>query len=272
MDSTEPEKPHRFVEVYGLKEGEPFRWVSPPFIAQRMEWYRKRDPIQADSVREGPQVMQISWRDGQPQADMQAFGRIDVRFIIRHFLGVFPQEIEGDALLAGHPVKGDLVVNGPVLPEDSHAMVEKIIGEVAGSPVGLTFREVERPAIVFRGQWRASDVTGTALPNGREIHPIDIFGENLSDPVVRTQSGAIKQFARSLGEWINKPIVLEAIGAPSELIWRLHHLRQGTREAVAKCRDPQLVCKHIEDQTGLQSAEEVQCLRQLFIERRATSA
>jgi hypothetical protein len=191
---------------------------------------------------------------------------------LSNILGVFPREIDGDASFAGHPVKGDLVVDGSVLPAKSHAMVEKIIEEVAGFPVGMTFREVERPAIVFRGQWRARDVTGTPFSEHPEIQTIDIYGEIESDPVVNKSSGTVEEFAQVVGEWVNKPIVFQASDAPSQLTWRLHHLRRGTREAVAKCRDPQLVCKHVEDQTGLQSAEEMHRLRQLFIERRATGA
>jgi hypothetical protein len=253
-----------------LSENETFRWLAPPFIPQRMDYYQTSHASQAAHIPAGPCHMQFSWGNGQLHWDSMTFGRFCAQDMIQRFLHVYPQELEGDNSLTKMEIKGDLVVRTGLDGELYRAMLEKIISEAAGTTLTLQFREVERPAIVFTGNWDARNVDGSALPANQKPQRIEIYGANLSDPPTgcNDSRGTVDTFAKSVGAWIDRTVIVEAWEAPRELSWRFRHVKVGTRESARLSRDPMLVCMHIQQQTGLEHREEVRPLRRLFVNRR----
>ena len=184
------------------------------------------------------------------------------------FLGFYAQELEGDASLTKMEIKGDLVVSKMPDAERYHAILEKIIGIVAGTRVKLTIREVERPVIVFKGKWKAKTVDGAALPAGHARQCIELYGARFTDPPIgSTYNGDVDKLAKSIGQWIDKTVVIQASDAPQELSWLFRHPQHCTEEVARAARDPELVCTRLQEQTGLERTEETCKVRRLFIER-----
>lgn len=261
--------PQTFEQVYGLHGNEAIRRVAPPFAKARMDFYRKEDAQQALSIPNGPDGMFIFWRGSKPQLRGMTFsgGRgYKVQDLMQYLLGVYPQELEGDARLAGTAIKGDFVINGDANTEQLRAGLEAIITEGAGTPVTLTFRDVERPVIVFKGKWLTTNLNPNPSHTTRQT--IELYGAKMGPSRFGgAGSGSVVEFAKWAGKWINNPMIIEASGAPQGLSWHDNDSEDGSPESQKQAHDLTLVCNHIHDQTGLSWTQETRRVRQLFIER-----
>jgi hypothetical protein len=186
--------------------------------------------------------------------------------LIQYFLKIFPQDLEGDARLADMTIAGDFVARADADIEQYWAALEKIISEAADGPVVLSFAEVERPAVVFRGTWRAENPERG--PNDLRPQKIELYGAHLD---VRDGggggSGSIGEFASYAGSWIDRTVIVEASGPPQRLSWHYNGHGDWTEESRRQAHDLKLVCEHIQEQTGLSWKEETRKLRRLFMER-----
>jgi len=253
--------PGRFDEVYGAHGSDAIRWVRPPFIDERLKFIR-------DPKHEHPSGLMIALRDGKPNCELWMYGQFRVLDLIAHFLNFYQQEIEGDILLAKTPIPGDFVINLNSDLDQYRAALEKVISQLAETQVTLTLRNVERSVIVFTGAWQATN-------------PIKIYGANPNDPAIGCSDnsgsrcapnrGDLDHFAKSVGQWIERTVIVEASQTPGEIAWRFHHLRQGNRETARLCRNPALVCSHIQEQTGLKWKEETRRVIRLFLERASSN-
>jgi hypothetical protein len=138
--------------------------------------------------------------------------------------------------------------------------LQKVIGDAAGVPITLNFTEVQRQVIVFRGKWQWAD------PTHQEIQ---MYGAMLdTDPQNRRLGFSLAQrFPKVIGTWINRVVLFEASGVPRRIKWFENYTGDGSPESLKQARDPELVCKHIQEQTGLSWTEETRMVRQLFVER-----
>lgn len=262
-----------FDQVYALTESEVIRRVRPPFIAERMDYYRRERPSQAESMPQGPDAMMFLWRNGKADADGCFFGHqpdggrgYSAQQLIEYLLKVYRQDLEGNAHLAGMAMPGDFVVRAGANAEEYRVAIERIVAEASGGPVALTFREVQRPAIVFTGTWQAKNPN--RKPNDLRPIRIEIYGARMGDPGVGGGgTGSITDFAGWVGSWIEKSVLIEATGLPAKLSWHYHDPGDGSDESRRQAHDPELVCMHIREQTGLNWKEEIREITRLFIER-----
>jgi RNA polymerase sigma factor (sigma-70 family) len=263
-----PSQQRTFEQVYGLQGNDAIRRVDPPYIPARLDFYRKENPSQAQAISKGPDGMVIYWRDGKPQLWVMTFGNgqgFQVQDLLQYLLNTYPQNLEGDTRLATMNIKGDFVIKGDATKEQLRAGLETILGKAAGGPLTLTTRAVQRPVIVFKGKWLAANFN--VNPFDRRPNTIELYGSKL-DPAEGGGggSGTIDEFAKNAGAWIKKLVIIEASGAPASLGWHYNNDYQSD-EGRKHAHDPALVCKHIQEQTGLSYTEEMREVDQLFIER-----
>jgi hypothetical protein len=262
-----------FNQVYGLREDEVIRRVEPPFVEERMDYYRRERPSQAEKIPREPDAMMIMWHDGKLKNFGVFFGRqpdggrgYQAHNLIQYLLKIFPQDLEGDARLADMTIAGDFVARADADSEQYRAALQKIISEAAGGAVMLRFAEVERPVVVFRGTWRAKNPERG--PNDLRPQKIELYGAHLDDrDGGGGGSGSIDEFASYAGSWIDRTVIIEASGPPQRLSWHYNGHGDWTEESRRQAHDPKLVCAHIQEQTGLSWKEETRNMRRLFLER-----
>ncbi len=251
--------PSSFDEVYGLPKNEVIRRIVPPFVEARMDFYRKDRPARAKTLPEGPQSMLIFWREGKPRIwGMNVGGAYQGQQLIQTLLN--PPDLAGDLQLIQTDIPGDFSVKPDADQNQLRVALQKIIGEAAGIPITLNFREVQRQVIVFRGKWRWAD------PTHQEIQ---LYGAMLdTDPQSRRLGFILGQrFSKVVGMWINRVVIFEVSDVPQRVRWFGNYTGDGSAESLKQARDPELVCKHIQEQTGLSWTQENRTIRQLFVKR-----
>jgi hypothetical protein len=248
-----------FARVYSLPNGEALKWIEPPFVPGRLEFFRRQRPQQAKRNPNGPSAMIIYVHDGRPNISIMRFGNgFAAVGVCRFTLGISLQDIEGDKSLAPGGIKGDILVNPEANPDQILAADEKLIRSATSVPIKLTFRQVQRPVIVFSGKW------SPALIDGK----VQIFGLT-KDTNYRTETGgygAPNRFAARLSEWLGENVAIEATDLPDSINWLVSSTGDGTPDSLNDIHDRDLICKHITEQTGLTWTEETRTVRRLFME------
>jgi hypothetical protein len=260
-------------DIYGLREDEVIRRVEPPFVEERMDYYRTERASQAEKIPRVPDAMMLMWHDGKLKNFGVFFGKqpdggrgYQAHDLIQYLLKIFPQDLEGDKRLAEMTMAGDFVARADADIEQYRAALEKIISEAAGGPVVLRFAEVERPAVVFSGTWRAKNPDRG--PNDLRAQKIELYGAHLDErDGGGGGSGSIGEFASYAGSWIDRTVIVEALGPPERLSWHYNGHGDWTEESRRQAHDLKLVCEHIQEQTGLSWKEETRKMRRLFLER-----
>jgi RNA polymerase sigma factor (sigma-70 family) len=232
-------------QVYGLRDNEFIRIVPPPFDKVREEVYKLWGFTKA------PQAMVVFWNGGKPsiRAEMEGPGNGAVGFNIEYLgqviLLTLPQDVEGDA--KNMRIAGDFVYDTRASTEQLTDALAKIASSAIGHPVTLTFRQVERPVIVFRGKWRPS--TGK----------IQVYAAKLDGGQYNNGPGRASTMAGAIGELIGESVFIEATNVPDLVDW---HINQDDVQAA----DSTLVCQHIQEQTGLKWRTETRLVKRLFVE------
>ncbi|HTW94276.1 MAG TPA: hypothetical protein VMD30_05765, partial [Tepidisphaeraceae bacterium] len=182
-----------------------------------------------------------------------------------------PQDLQVDKTF-GQPgrfsIPGDFVVNPDATQEQLAASLGKIFSKIAGTPIRLVFRNVERPVIVFSGKWQQKRIAGVTPIPGRNPDAIEIYGLALNSNRSYSEGGdgPFSDFAGWLGEYIDKTVVFEATNLPRNPSWNENEQGDGTQESGKHAHDLDLVCRHICEQTGLTWSPGTRTVRTLFIE------
>jgi RNA polymerase sigma factor (sigma-70 family) len=237
-------------QVYGLRTNELIRVVPPPFVKVREEVYKPWGFIKA------PQAMVVFWYGGKARiraaatyaGTVQVF-RFSIQFLASCILHVSSQDIEGDVDPVNTRIPGDFVYDARANAEQLSGSLEKIISNATGYTVTLTFRWVKRPVIVFRGKWRSGP--------GK----IQVYGDKLDGNTEGNNGpGPVSLLADEIGTLLGKSVSIEATDVPGRVDWHIN-------DAGAQPPDSNLVCQHIQQQTGLTWTVETRFVKRLFIER-----
>jgi hypothetical protein len=264
-----------FEDVYGLRDEEVIRWIRPPFMALREEFYRKELASRGVLRPDAPAAMILKWEEERPRWYGSILGPADGRHaytpqtLIKHLLRVFPQDLEGDDRLSMQGMPGDFAFRGGADAEQLRGGLEAIISEKTGAPVRLTFRQVERRAIVFQGKWlgRKPD-----QPASDQSPRFDVYGgeRDLSRGGAGAGSGNVAVFSNRIGSMIGASVVVEAVDVPEKISW--HYVR-GDGEKERPLTDfAKFLCDQIAEQTSMSWSEETRSLRRMLIERAENSA
>ncbi len=253
-----------FETAYALSDGEVLARLIPPFIPERLVYYREKNPGQAQAIPGGPDSMFFRWDNGKLAGTGMSFGGgqgIQVRTLLRMLADVFPQEVEGDQQILDTQVSGDFVLRSGESPEHVVESLEAILRDEPKLPVRLRFRDVKRQVYVLRGEYKF-----TPLPDYPDS--IQIYGDKLAaNSGAGGGGGNFAEFTRWVGMWIERPVIGEVENGPKSLSWRYHLAAPFTAESRAAAKDARSVLRNLEGQTGLKFAEETREIRVLFVDR-----
>jgi len=255
-----------FLQAYRLAPGQNLKRIAAPRPdGIRVYWKRTYPGSQKklDDVRS----FTFGWSDpDQLQFGWSLYG--PVGFSIRKLplvmsMDLFPVEIEGDPDLLDREISGDWVFRQGVPPEELVRPLEAILQRVLRMRITLAFRQVEHDVVVARGRYRFAPLAG------RSHNSIEIYGKQLVESSEDGGgSGKFPEFLRSVGEWIDRPVVNEVETPPNENIgWRYNARFPSTEQERRQDRDEASVLRHVREQTGLTFAREKKPIRVLFIER-----
>jgi hypothetical protein len=102
-----------FEAVYSLGDGDLLARIAPPFIPERMVYYRAKHAFQAQAIPRGPDTILFRWNEKKLQQHGMSFGGgkgIQLRSLLRMLAEIYPQEVEGDQQLLDTDVSGDFVL------------------------------------------------------------------------------------------------------------------------------------------------------------------
>ncbi len=268
--SKEPESKEAdtLQKLYALRPDEVLKYVPPPFSPARMAYYVKEHAHQAQAIPSGPQVMMFRWENGKLSNWGMTFCGPDdgqkLSGLAQSILGIYPQEIEGDAELLKKSLQGDFIFRPDAGPEKILRRLEEIYREHLKLPVKLTFREVDRKVTVASGRYELKPLAG------RGPNDIDIYGKQLvENSGAGGGSGNFAEFLGWVGMFIDRRIVSDVQAPPPgrNFSWRYHRRSPFTDQERREDTDPELVLKHVSEQTGLFFKEETRRVRVLFVER-----
>ena len=163
-----------------------------------------------------------------------------------------PRTLRRDPDVQKTVIPGDFVFNPDADPQQLKIPLAKLISQATGYPVTLTFRQVERPVIVFKGKWQPS--------SGKADQKIVVYGETSNGISKDVTRGYVELLALEIGEFIGKSVSIEGTNLPRELHWQINYSGKGIPDST-------LVCQHIQQQTGLTWTVQTRMVRRLFIER-----
>jgi RNA polymerase sigma factor (sigma-70 family) len=250
--------PARLQEVYALAPGENLKLVSPPFIAERDEFYRESvHPAQVRVTPEGPDVM-ILWDDGAAlmiRSMTYAGGRgAPVRGVVANVLDLVSEELEGDEGLLATSITADLVVRRGLSPEVATPALEACLQRDLGLPMRLVFRDVPRSVLVARGRYQPQPRPGSS-------HDLEILVQGPEFQMANTvQGGGHRHLLDTLRNVTHRRVVDET-EAQSGLSLNIA-VRSGNQPS-----DPTSPIQQFCEQTGFTVTEEPRVVRQLFVER-----
>jgi RNA polymerase sigma factor (sigma-70 family) len=195
----------RFDAVYKLKDGEVLRYIAPPFIDERAEYYHTEKILQsqAKAIPKGPDLFVFKQaNNGQLQYTRCGFGfkQHSLQQILDDPLGFWRIEFEAPDELLNLNLPGDWTIREGVSREVLLAALEPILFKTTGRKIHFEKQTVERNVIVARG--RAKD------PDSEPR--VQIYAEKSSVRGGGTGSGNLRQLLGMVGEQLNTYIVNEA--------------------------------------------------------------
>ena len=181
--ATEPDRPAwraKFDEVYRLGDGEVVKLVSPPFIPEREQYYRREFAKDSDTRAEAlaKWSFEFRWAKAGLQFRSLTAGEQTLAGAIA-LAGINPFDLEfktGDGARYA-PIPGDWIVREGAKPDDVLAAVLEILRERHQRHVRVERVGVEREVIVARGAYEFKPPAGAP-----EKADVRLFTGDPSDP------------------------------------------------------------------------------------------
>ncbi|MFA6240128.1 MAG: carboxypeptidase regulatory-like domain-containing protein [Candidatus Hydrogenedentales bacterium] len=253
-----------FDAVYRLNDGEIVRRVPPPFIPERLEYYRFTDRSQAEAIPSGPDFFHFRW-DGELKKWGCGFGfenGLSLVGIVGN-LGVNRYEIEGEQELLDLCVPGDWIMRLDSPIESRLKALESIVAEGAGRKIHFERKAVEREVVVVRGSYSFHSETSAHNPDA-----INIFADTL-DPNEGAGggSGTLVEFLAWTGNRINMPVIDETSDTKALQVEWANNRSSALKKVPGEERNAKidLVLANLAKQTSLQFTRERRTIDVWFV-------
>jgi len=201
---------NRFNAVYKLKDREVVRYIAPPFIDERLEYYRTEKILQsqAKAIPRGPDFF-VFKQDTNGQLQYAECGFVynhqhSLQQILTDPLGFFQYEIEAPKELLDLNLPGDWTIRENNSREAMLAALEPALFKATGREIHFEKRTVERDVIVAHGLAKWVD------PNTK----VGIYAEKSNVRGGGTGFGSLQKLLGIVGEQLNVYMVDEAQTAP----------------------------------------------------------
>jgi hypothetical protein len=258
MLDVQPEEPQSeawraaFNAVYRLEEGEVLRRIAPPFIPERMDFYKTEDAHQAEMIPRGPDHMTFHW-DGTLRRWGMGFGRVrTLSGVLNGVLHLKRFEYDGPDELLSIELPGDWIVRDEMPLEVKLGALEGLLETELGRKIRFERRPVNREVIVATGRFKFHPPVGTY-----ENTSVHMYADE-ADPDEGSGGGtddSLAEFLQTLGNRVKMPVIdrTEPVGEIA-IPYRHHRSSAVDRESNLQKRAHKLrlVLDHLTEQTELQ--------------------
>jgi RNA polymerase sigma factor (sigma-70 family) len=253
---------HRLEATYRLRNGEVVRHISPPYIPERLTYYRTENPGQAKEIPAGPDCwVFIQDKQGQLRDGGETFGskQFPLQLVLRTAFRFEKYEFEGPNNLLDLPVNGDWTISENLNHEALLAALEPILLKITKHHIKFVKKTVEREVIVVSGDH-------LAIQPGKDIQ---VYAENSQDKEYDGY-GDLNNLFEEVGNRLNIRFINETqidSKAPEtrNLIWEWHrdsdvlHMKNRRIELTDK------LLKNLADQTGFTFTREQRPVEVWFV-------
>jgi RNA polymerase sigma factor (sigma-70 family) len=251
--AADPDWRARFDQVYRLGDGEALKRIPPPFIPERMDWYRTTNRGQADAIPRGPDYMTFHW-DGKLSGWGMGFGYRDgqsVAQLLGSTLRMKTYEFDGPPALLSHKLAGDFIIRRDATPQAQLDALCLIVRADGGPAMRFTQRTLDRPGIVVGGQYEFRPLKDS--DDARSVHLY--VGEPDRTTGGGGGSGDLDEFVKEVGSRCGVPVFSEVTGAKPDMVrYRYHRSSNLSDEPPGPQRDQRVrkLLDVVSAQTGLQ--------------------
>ena len=208
----------RFDIVYKLKDGEVLRYIAPPFIDERAEYYHTEETLrdQAKAVPKPPDFFIFNQdKNNELQQSSLGFGfqQRQLHLVLDEDLGFWRYEFEDPDKLLSLNLPGDWTIREGVNRETLLAALEPILLKVTGHKILFKKRTVEREVIVAHGRAKSPETKvqiyaekkgrGGGMSSGNLQHLLGALGEQINTYVVN--EAQVDPLYADLFEWTYYP-------------------------------------------------------------------
>ncbi len=240
-----------FNEVYWLEEDEIIKRIAPPFIPERMDYYRTEHAGQAELIPGGPDYMTFHW-DGTRRDWGMGFGRpTSLGQVLGTILSLKRFEYDGPEGLLDLELAGDWIVRDELPQEVKLRALEELIARELGREIRFEKRTVERQVITATGRFQFHPPTDTY-----ESTSVHMYADE-GDPDEGAGGGtadSLADFLRRVGDRVNMPVIDRTEpGEEMRIPYRHHRSSRVYREGDAQeqARKLRLLLDHLTEQTEL---------------------
>ncbi len=255
----------RFHELYRLEEGEVLRRVAPPFIAERMDYYRNEHQYQAEAIPRGPDHMSFHWNGALRNWGMGFGQQESLSGVLGTVLRLKRFEYDGPEELLGLELPGDWIVRDELPQEVKLHALEELIAREVGRKIRFEKRSVNRQVIIATGRFKFHPPTETYESTSvhmyaDEVDPDEGAGGGTAD--------SLAEFLQRVGNRINMPVI-DRTEADQEMRipYRHHRSSRVHRETdeQERTRKLRLLLDHLTEQTDLRFKMETQLVEVWFV-------
>ncbi|HEY1719584.1 MAG TPA: hypothetical protein VGH42_14990 [Verrucomicrobiae bacterium] len=248
----------RFDAVYKLKADEVVRYIPPPFIPERTEYYHKTEEWResAEHISTPPDFF-IFHQDTNGLFHRHGtdggFGykQHSLQQVLNATLGINESELEAPKELLDLNLPGDWTIRDGVSHETFLAALEPILLKATGHPIHFEKQMAERDAIIAQGQF--------TLETWQKAQPIQIYSETTNytkGSFLGNGVGDLQEFLRRVGERLDVYIINEAqidsrLPEPFQLQWTYHADADAPRMGNRRAELTDKVLNNLAEQTGL---------------------
>ena len=261
----------RFNEVYRLDEGQILKRIAPPFIPERMGYYKAEHDHQAEAIPRGPDEMTFHW-DATLRNWGMSFGATgSLRTVLSHVLRLKSYEYDGPKELLALELPGDWIIRNEAPQEAKLRALEQLVAREFNRTIAFEKRTVECDAIIATGKFKFHPPTGTY--NSTWVH---LYTDEV-DPDEGAGGGtkeSVGEFLQMLGDRVNMRVIDKTEpGEPMKIPYGHHNSSR-----IGKIEDEQerakmlrLLLDHLTEQTELQFEVRPKSAEVWFVTEKTTS-
>ena len=248
----------RFDTVYKLKAGEDIRYIAPPFIPERTEYYHKAEEWRGSAEHSPtPPAFFIFHQNKNEQFHRNGidggFGykQHSLPQVLNATLGINESELEAPKELLNLNLPGDWTIRDGVSREAFLAALEPILLKATGHRIHFEKRMVGREAVIAQGRFMA-DYLQKPMP----VFPIQIYSESTNSRFLGNGFGNLQEFLKRVGERLSVYVVNEVQMNPQvpdqfQFEWTYHSDADSSRMGKRRLELTDKVLNNLAAQTEL---------------------
>ncbi|MBP7053911.1 MAG: hypothetical protein KBE65_23100 [Phycisphaerae bacterium] len=251
-ESLEPDWRQRFNAVYRLADNEILKRIAPPFIPERIEYWKNDRKLQAEGIPWEPDHFTFDWNG---KLRIRAIGfqtSADLGSVLSTVLRLRKYEYEGSESLLRIELPGDWVIRDKESQETRLRGLEQLLAREVGRKIRFERRSVPREAIIATGKFRFHPPVDTYDHSSVHLYAGQM-DPNQGLPCETADS--LGKFLLTLSECANMPVIDQTEQQEKiRLPYRQHcSCNVGEiQDEQERARQLKVVLDHLTEQTELQ--------------------